>query len=121
MQTVICMRRFQFFLSLFIGSVAPATLLSAGMTLVRDGKPACTIVIAPDAGDQEKTAADELQTYLSKMSGAKVPVGTDPSFAGNRILIGVFGQRPVQEWKNEHPANDGFAIETRASEGGGTD
>jgi len=82
------MCRFAFLLSLFISSLVLAALPSAGMTLVRDGQATCSIVLAQDAGDQEKLAADELQTYLSKMSGAKVSIGSDSSVvAGNRILI----------------------------------
>jgi hypothetical protein len=101
--------------------LASASLVSAGMTLVENGKPNCAIVIAPDASDNEKRGANDLQQYLKKMSGATVPVGTDASVAGNRILIGVFGKEPVQAWKGRRPAIDGFAIETRARSGGGTD
>lgn len=72
---------------------------AAGMTLVNKGKPACTIVIAPDAGEQEKLAATELQTYLRKMSGAEVPISTDAMVAGSRILLGVCGRAPVADWK----------------------
>ncbi len=115
------MARYAFLLSVLIGTLVPASFVSAGMMLVRDGQPACTIVIASDAGDQEKLAADELQAYLSKMSGAKVPIGSEPSPAGNRILIGVFGRRPVEDWTGERPRRDAFAIETRARETGGTD
>src|SRR5207249_2399332 len=121
MQTLNYMPRFAFLISLFIWSLAPGTLLSARMTLVHDGKPTCTIVIAPDAADQEKLAAQELQTYLTKMSGAKVPISSDPSIAGNRILLGVFGQSPVPDWNGERPRQDAFAIETRAGQESGTD
>ncbi|MDO8588514.1 MAG: DUF4838 domain-containing protein [Armatimonadota bacterium] len=94
---------------------------SAGITLIRNGQPTCTIVIAPDAGDQEKVAANDLQIYLSKMSGATTPVGTDASIEGNRILIGVFGHHPVEDWKGNPPRRDAFAIETRSRKGGGAD
>src|SRR5437879_2065191 len=109
------------FVSLLFGALVPVTLMSAGMTLVRDEKATCTIVIAPDAGDQEKLAAEELQTYLSKMSGAKVPIGSDLSVAGNRIMIGVASQGSVQDWSGERPKQEAFAIETRPREGGGAD
>src|SRR2546425_760866 len=104
------MRSFRFFLLLFISMLLPPTLASARMTLVRDGKATCTIVIAPNAGDEEKLAAQELQTYLSKISGSKVPIGSDPSAAGNRILIGVFGEHPVEGWKGKRPRSDAFAM-----------
>jgi len=90
---------------------------AVGMTLVNKGQPACAIVIAPAAGDQEKLAATELQTYLRKMSGATVPVATD-TVAGNRILLGVYGQAPVTAWTGKQPPRDGFAIETRKTTAG---
>ena len=111
------MRRF---LSVFAVVVA-IQASAAAMTLVENGQSACTIVIAPDAGAQEKAGADDLQLYLGKMSGAKVPVGTDASVSGDRILIGVFGKPPVQEWKGARPGQDAFAIETAARPSGGTD
>jgi hypothetical protein len=101
--------------------LAPASLASAGMTLVQDGKPNCAIVISSDAGDNEKRGANDLQLYLNKMSGAMVPLGTDASVAGNRILIGVFGKQPVKDWQGRRPASDGFAIQTRRRSGGGVD
>src|SRR5688572_3110973 len=112
------MERDVIFLSAIVGSMISVTLSSAEMTLVRDGQPECTIMIAPDASDHEKLAAEELSAYLGKMSGAKVPIGSDASVAGNRILIGVFGKPPVADWKGKRPVLDAFAIETRARDGG---
>jgi len=89
---------------------------AAGMTLVNKGQPACSIVIAADAGEQEKLAATELQTYLRKMSGAVVPIGAGAE--GNRILLGVYGKAPVAEWTGEAPERDSFAIETRKTKAG---
>ena len=98
--------------------VAALASASAAMTLVKDGKSACTIVIAPDAGAQEKLAAAELQTYLRKMSGAEVPISTDATVASSRILLGIYGQAPVAGWKGKAPGRDAFAIETKSRKGG---
>src|SRR5204863_8654327 len=91
-----------------------ATVAFGAISLVRDAKPACTIVLASDAGDVEKLAAEELQTYLNKISGGMVPISSDPSVTGNRVLLGVFGRRPVEDWKGESPRSEAFAIEPRA-------
>jgi hypothetical protein len=115
------MVRHVFFLSLLAGILLVSGIASAGVTLVQDGKPACTIVIAGDAGSHEKMGANDLQLYLSKMSGAKVPITSDASVKGNRILLGVYGKQPVQEWLGDRPSYDAFAIETRPRSGGGTD
>jgi len=98
--------------------LAVLAVTASGMTLVKDGRPACTIVIAPDAGEQEKLAATELQTYLRKMTGATAPVSTDITAAGNRIMLGVFGKAPVAEWQGKAPGPDAFAIETRKRKAG---
>src|SRR5687767_1560766 len=76
------------------------------VTLVRDGKPTATIVIAKAALDakadkpavgvsgkpEEKVrlAAEELQRYVEKISGAKLPiVGEDEATQGAVVLIGA--------------------------------
>jgi hypothetical protein len=66
------------------------TASHADFTVVRDGKAAATIVIAADAGEKVKIAANDLQTYLAKMSGAKLPlVADDPSPTGALVLVGA--------------------------------
>jgi len=46
-------------------------------TLVKDGQPACAIVIAEQASDNAQFAASELQTYVEKISGTKLPIYLD--------------------------------------------
>lgn len=84
--------------------VAPA---SADVVLVREGRPNAVIVVAQEAvqaipgltpekadpttpADKVAWAARDLQTYIEKMSGAKLPiVGDDaPVPAGARVLVG---------------------------------
>lgn len=115
------MVRYTLFLLLLVGMLISSNMASADMTMVQDGKPTCTIVISPDAGSHEKAGANDLQLYLCKMSGAKIPIVTDPSISGNRILLGVYGKQPVQDWNGERPGNDAFVIETRPRNGGVTD
>ncbi len=63
------------------------------MVIVQDGQPRATIVVAKDAAgpakQKIKTAAEELQTYVQKISGAKLPIvddGQNPS--GTLVLLG---------------------------------
>lgn len=65
--------------------------LSAGstsaMTLVAEGEPRATIVAGPS--DQAQEAAQELQHYLRRMSGAILPIQAEGAAAeGPRILVG---------------------------------
>jgi len=79
-------------LCLFLLVVFTASaVLAAGtpFTLVKDGKPACAIVIADKAGDNAKTAAQELQTYVEKISGARLPILTDAAPGqAPKVLVG---------------------------------
>ncbi len=71
----------------FLGGVVLGA--SADLTLVRDGQPQATIAIAAGAGDKVKVAATDLQTYLEKMSGAKLPLVTDDQQpTGPLVLVG---------------------------------
>ncbi|HQL65551.1 MAG TPA: hypothetical protein PLS78_06815, partial [bacterium] len=71
--------------------LASCGLLSAAdLTLVKDGKPNAVIIAADEA--QAQTAAVEIQKYLEKMSGARLPVlkegETDSTQLPVKILIG---------------------------------
>lgn len=59
------------------------------VTIVQDGQPAATIVLSETASTQVKQAAEALQDYVQRMSGAQIPIVTDAQPAqGPRILIG---------------------------------
>ena len=61
----------------------------ADMVLVNDGRPAATIVVSARASEKVKAAARELQTYVEKISGARLPLSTDEQdHNGALILIG---------------------------------
>ena len=59
-----------------------------GMVLVEDGRPMSVIVLPSQPTGQEQSAAEDLQTYLEKMSGAVVPIVDEPAPQGNAIMIG---------------------------------
>jgi len=54
---------------------------------VRDGPEISRIVLPEDAGVAEKAAAAELQSYLSRIAGKSLPVGTGGEIEG-AILVG---------------------------------
>jgi len=77
--------------------LAPGLILSAFLppacgaetVLVRDGKPACSIVIAGEATRSAQFAAFELQYHLGKITGANVPIVDDNgNLGGTKILVG---------------------------------
>ncbi|MDO8586579.1 MAG: DUF4838 domain-containing protein [Armatimonadota bacterium] len=81
---------------LFRGLIISALLLAgvsastgAQFTLVRDGKPTCAIVIAAKPSNNAKSAAQELQEYVEKISGARLEIRSDAeNVTGAKILVG---------------------------------
>lgn len=58
-------------------------------SLVRDGAPACTIVLSQTPAPAARLAALELQYHVMKITGAELPICTDvESVAGPRVLVG---------------------------------
>ena len=59
-----------------LGLLMAASGTSGEMVLVQDGQPRATIVVAKDVAEGAKqkiqTAAEELQAYVQKISGAKL-------------------------------------------------
>ena len=59
------------------------------LTLVHDGRSKYSIVLAPDASPSEQRGAEELQQFIQQISGARLPITTDPAGAGDHaILVG---------------------------------
>jgi len=78
--------------------VASRMVSAASMTIVEDGAPRATIVVTAAALEKDTEnpaarkiamAAQELQSYVEKISGARLPMVTDGQGArGNLILVG---------------------------------
>jgi hypothetical protein len=86
--------------------VGLVSLSASAVTLVKDGKPVATIVIAKAAFDAKpfvpavgvagepnskiRLAADDLQRYIEKITGAKLPiVADDQPVKGALVLVGA--------------------------------
>ena len=71
--------------------------------IVKDGQPRAEIVIAEESPRTTRLAAAELQTYVEKISGAKLPIATEPSAdTPVQIYIGCSTRRswasPARGW-----------------------
>ncbi len=64
-------------------------LVQAETFLVEAGVPRAEIVIAEAPARMTKLAAQELQTYIEKISGATLPIVTEPTGKAARIYVGV--------------------------------
>jgi len=56
--------------------------------LAKGGRAVCSIILPPQPSDAERAAAEELRTYLRKISGAEIPIGGD---APAHIFLGRAG------------------------------
>ncbi|MGY8673946.1 MAG: hypothetical protein ACKVHO_15320, partial [Verrucomicrobiia bacterium] len=65
-----------------------AALHAADPFIVEDGQARAEIVIAENPARMTKLAAKELQTYLEKISGAKLEVRTAPTAGMAHIFLG---------------------------------
>ncbi|MBQ9336395.1 MAG: hypothetical protein IJS14_03740 [Lentisphaeria bacterium] len=70
-------------------------MLSADQILVKDGMPAGTIWLDAAAKPGEKTAADELKTYLGKISGAEFR--TADELGSSCIVLGTVDTAGIPE------------------------
>lgn len=57
--------------------------------LVRDGKPVAQIVIAKNPARMTRLAAAELQANIEKISGAKLPIVTEPVKGQPAVYVGI--------------------------------
>ena len=70
--------RARLLLSLWITGIS-ITTLAADSFIVENGQPRAEIVIAEKPLRSVRIAADDLQTFVQKMSGARLPIVTEPS------------------------------------------
>ena len=58
----------------------------ANLTLTQNGKSDYTIVIGAEASPSERHAAQELQSFLEQISGARLPISTE--MRPKMVLVG---------------------------------
>ena len=95
-------------LGIVVFAILPLSALScvaraatSTLTLVRDGQPAATIVVAQSAGHIPWFAAGELQYHVRKITGATLPiVANDAEVRGTRILVGASRQTESLGFRN---------------------
>jgi hypothetical protein len=75
-------------ISALLAILALASASFANVEIFRKGKAAAKIVLAADAGEIEKWAADELAFFLHLSTGCAIPVISDATPYQNRLLVG---------------------------------
>ena len=64
----------------------PFALLSSEITLIENGTPKVRIVIASDAPQSVRYAAEELRTHLKQRTGAEIPLSDDTAVPADGLL-----------------------------------
>ena len=101
------------FMALILGNAS--SLLAEPLTLVENGQPRATIVVAIGEPKAEKAAAD-LQKYIEKMSGARLAIVHEGDAVGSPISIFVGHTATAQKLGVKIPAGFNPAIRPEAFE-----
>ena len=98
----------------------PAAVSAKEFALVNAGKPVSCIVVADDAGPVLQHAANELATYLEKVSGARVATASSPTKGMLPITLSVASgeagaQSPAIQRALQQLRDDGFVLAADAT------
>lgn len=87
------------------------------MTIVSNGRATATIVTTSDS-EQTRLAVKDLQHYIEKISGGRLPVSDDPAVSGNVILVGRMAavEALVPDLDDRDLGADGFVIKLFADQ-----
>ncbi len=100
---------------MFILSAPGCSAANAGesVQLVVDSRPRATILLAEKPTASAQLAAYELQHYIQKISGAKLPIVREPArVEDNRILVGHSKAAKQLGCRNEDFAEQEYTIRT---------
>ena len=74
--------------------------------LFRRGESKYQIVVSAEASTSEQTAARELQEYIQQVSGAHLPITSDPIARGRNIFVGYNARVAELTGAQKPEAND---------------
>lgn len=83
------------------------------VTIAQDGSAKAVIVIAADATEPERHAADELAGFLRQITGATFEIQAPPAAGQSRLLVGPEAAKLVAEdFSTDGLGSDGIVIRT---------
>ncbi len=86
---------------LFASSTA---LDAAGAFLTENGEPRAEIILSEKPQRSARLAAQELQDQIAKISGARLPILTQPTGRAVKVFVGASAQSPVKADGLQHGA-----------------
>ena len=81
-----------------------ATVRAADTFLVENGQPRAEIIISDKPQRSTRLAAQELQDQIVKISGARLPIVTQPTGKAVKIFVGASAQSPIKADGMQHGA-----------------
>jgi hypothetical protein len=69
---------------------------SAGTYLVENGQPRAEIIISDKPARMTRVAAHEFRQQIEKISGARLPIVTQPTGKAVKVFIGASSHSPVK-------------------------
>ena len=72
----------------YVAGICLLTFSASALDVVRDGKPQAEIIVAADAHEGEKRAAEDLALFIRKMTGAQLKIVNAPTGSANRLFVG---------------------------------
>ncbi|MGB2865356.1 MAG: DUF4838 domain-containing protein [Sedimentisphaerales bacterium] len=98
-------------LSLTIGYAQAAT--GESVTIAQNGQAKAVIVLAEDATEPERHAANELADFLRQITGAKFEIQAPPAAGQSRLLVGPGAAKSAAaDFSTEGLGYDGIVIRT---------
>jgi hypothetical protein len=95
-------------------ALVPKGKMAAMLTLVNQGKPVYTILLSAKPTTQDRKAAEDLQHWIQEMSGAKLPIVSEPAKPKGKVVsIGVTELSGRNEGAEEVLGDDGYGIAVR--------
>ncbi len=73
-----------------------SSLHAADVVLVQDGQPHAEIILADNPTRMQRVAAQEFRTNIEKISGARLPIVTQPSGKAVKVFIGASALNPLK-------------------------
>ncbi|MHB0997840.1 MAG: DUF4838 domain-containing protein [Armatimonadota bacterium] len=103
-------------IAIIIAMLSAASIVNAatGIKLADNGKAQAVIVLGPDASASDRTAADQLASYLKMSTGADFRITNDMPANGPRILIGqtAYTRNLLKDFDWKQITRDGIVIKT---------
>ncbi|OHB63123.1 MAG: hypothetical protein A2168_04695, partial [Planctomycetes bacterium RBG_13_50_24] len=102
-------------LSFTLGYVRAAT--DETVTIVQNGQANAVIVLADDAAEPERHAANELAGFLRQITGATFEIKAPPAAGQSRLLVGPEAAKSaVADFSTDGLGSDGIVIRTVGSD-----